>query len=88
MCWTSTAQRAWPLHELREAAGLRLPGPLVATGGGGWHHWFTPTGLGNRPPTAWLMSTGAAAAAASSPHQAATSPATATVGWSALIRHH
>ena len=29
---------------------LRLPGPLVATGGGGWHHWFTPTGLGNRPP--------------------------------------
>jgi hypothetical protein len=38
------------LHELQEAAGLRLPGPLVATGGGGWHHWFRPTGLGNRPP--------------------------------------
>jgi Bifunctional DNA primase/polymerase, N-terminal len=38
------------LGELQEAAGLRLPGPLVATGGGGWHHWFTPTGLGNRPP--------------------------------------
>jgi hypothetical protein len=38
------------LHQLQEAAGLRLPGPLVATGGGGWHHWFTPTGLGNRPP--------------------------------------
>jgi Bifunctional DNA primase/polymerase, N-terminal len=38
------------LHELQEAAGLRLPGPLVATGGGGWHHWFAPTGLGNRPP--------------------------------------
>jgi Bifunctional DNA primase/polymerase, N-terminal len=36
--------------ELQEAAGLRLPGPLVATGGGGWHHWFRPTGLGNRPP--------------------------------------
>jgi hypothetical protein len=38
------------LGELQEAVGLRLPGPLVATGGGGWHHWFAPTGLGNRPP--------------------------------------
>jgi hypothetical protein len=38
------------LGELQEAVGLRLPGPLVATGGGGWHHWFRPTGLGNRPP--------------------------------------
>jgi hypothetical protein len=38
------------LAELQEAAGLRLPGPLVATGGGGWHAWFRPTGLGNRPP--------------------------------------
>jgi hypothetical protein len=38
------------LRQLQGAADLRLPGPLVATGGGGWHHWFTPTGLGNRPP--------------------------------------
>jgi hypothetical protein len=38
------------LGKLQQAAGLRLPGPLVATGGGGWHHWFRPTGLGNRPP--------------------------------------
>jgi hypothetical protein len=38
------------LRQLQEAGGLRLRGPLVATGGGGWHHWFTPTGLGNRPP--------------------------------------
>jgi Bifunctional DNA primase/polymerase, N-terminal len=38
------------LRQLQEAAGVRLRGPLVATGGGGWHHWFTPTGLGNRPP--------------------------------------
>jgi hypothetical protein len=38
------------LRQLQEAVGLRLPGPLVATGGGGWHHWFCPTGLGNRPP--------------------------------------
>jgi hypothetical protein len=38
------------LGELQQAAAVRLPGPLVATGGGGWHHWFRPTGLGNRPP--------------------------------------
>jgi Bifunctional DNA primase/polymerase, N-terminal len=38
------------LRQLARGVDLRLPGPLVATGGGGWHHWFTPTGLGNRPP--------------------------------------
>jgi hypothetical protein len=38
------------LRQFAGTAGLRFPGPLVATGGGGWHHWFTPTGLGNRPP--------------------------------------
>jgi Bifunctional DNA primase/polymerase, N-terminal len=38
------------LHQLARAVGLRFPGPLVATGGGGWHAWFRPTGLGNRPP--------------------------------------
>jgi bifunctional DNA primase/polymerase-like protein len=38
------------LQQLTRTAGLRLHGPLVATGGGGWHHWFHPTGLGNRPP--------------------------------------
>jgi hypothetical protein len=38
------------LRQLQGAAGPWLPGPLVATGGGGWHCWFRPTGLGNRPP--------------------------------------
>jgi hypothetical protein len=38
------------LHQLARTADLRFPGPLVATGGGGWHAWFRPTGLGNRPP--------------------------------------
>jgi hypothetical protein len=38
------------LRQFARTAGLRFPGPLVATGGGGWHYWFAPTGLGNRPP--------------------------------------
>ncbi len=38
------------LRQFVRAVNLRLPGPLVATGGGGWHHWFAPTGLGCRPP--------------------------------------
>jgi hypothetical protein len=39
------------LRQLARTADLAgRPGPLVATGGGGWHAWFTPTGLGNRPP--------------------------------------
>jgi Bifunctional DNA primase/polymerase, N-terminal len=38
------------LRQLARTADLQLPGPLAATGGGGWHHWFAPTGLGNRPP--------------------------------------
>jgi Bifunctional DNA primase/polymerase, N-terminal len=38
------------LRQLQVTAGLPVPGPMVATGGGGWHIWFTPTGLGNRPP--------------------------------------
>jgi Bifunctional DNA primase/polymerase, N-terminal len=38
------------LRQFARAARLRLSGPLVATGGGGWHAWFGPTGLGNRPP--------------------------------------
>ncbi len=38
------------LRELARTTNLRLSGPLVRTGGGGWHCWFRPTGLGNRPP--------------------------------------
>jgi hypothetical protein len=38
------------LHQLARTVGLRLHGPVVRTGGGGWHYWFRPTGLGNRPP--------------------------------------
>jgi Bifunctional DNA primase/polymerase, N-terminal len=38
------------LRQLARAQAPWLPGPVVCTGGGGWHYWFAPTGLGNRPP--------------------------------------
>ncbi len=38
------------LRQFARTVDLRLHGPLVATGGGGWHYWFAPTGLGCRPP--------------------------------------
>jgi hypothetical protein len=40
------------LREHAPAVGRRHPGPLVATGGGGWHYWYAPAGFGNRPPRA------------------------------------
>jgi hypothetical protein len=38
------------LRQHLPTVGRRHPGPLVATGGGGWHYWYAPSGLGNRPP--------------------------------------
>jgi hypothetical protein len=40
------------LREQLPTVGRRHPGPLVATGGGGWHYWYAPAGFGNRPPRA------------------------------------
>jgi hypothetical protein len=41
---------AQAIQELATAHGLQSSGPLVRTGGGGWHYYLAPTGLGNVCP--------------------------------------
>jgi hypothetical protein len=38
------------IRALAAAHGLTSSGPLVRTGGGGWHYYLAPTGLGNIRP--------------------------------------
>jgi hypothetical protein len=41
---------AQAIRTLADAHGLQSSGPLVCTGGGGWHFYLVPTGLGNARP--------------------------------------
>jgi hypothetical protein len=43
-------QGAQAIRDLAATHGLHSSGPLVRTGGGGWHYYLAPTGLGNAHP--------------------------------------
>jgi Bifunctional DNA primase/polymerase, N-terminal len=75
------------LHKLAQTVGLRLPGPLVATGAVAGTTGFAPPASATGPPAASPTSTGAASAAARSPHPAATPPVAPIAGCATLTGH-
>jgi hypothetical protein len=73
------------IRQLAATHGLVSAGPLVRTGGGGWHYYLAPTGLGNAQPrnlshVDWRGRGGYVVA-----HPAATPPATPPNGPPAAI---
>jgi Bifunctional DNA primase/polymerase, N-terminal len=68
------------IQALAATYSLQSSGPLVRTGGGGWHFYLAPTGLATSNLGAWSMWIGGAGAAMWSPHPAATRAATPTNG--------
>jgi hypothetical protein len=71
---------AQAIRSLAATRGLHSAGPLVRTGGGGWHFYLAPPASATSTRPGWSMSTGAARVAMWSPHPAATPPASPTSG--------
>jgi Bifunctional DNA primase/polymerase, N-terminal len=72
---------AQAIRELATTHGLQSSGPLVHTGGGGWHYYLAPPASAMSTRPGWPTSTGGAGVAMWSPHPAATPPATPTDGF-------
>jgi hypothetical protein len=75
------------LRQLARAAGLRLPGPLVATGAVAGTTGSPRPGSATAHPAALPVWTGAAAAAPCWPHPAGTPPAAPTAGYAPSTSH-